>query len=95
MVNFIAFLAARTAKAPKNFKEEGIQNLSITTFRYNPLINTKSSGYLNKLNENLLNKLQAGGEAFVSNAIVNEKYCLRTCIVNFRTSQKILKKLLK
>jgi aromatic-L-amino-acid decarboxylase len=68
------------------------QNLSITTFRYIPA--DYSSGledidkYLNELNETLLNELQTGGEAFLSNAVVNEKYCLRACIVNFRTSKK-------
>jgi hypothetical protein len=35
-----------------------------------------------------LNELQKGGEMFLSNAIVVEKYCLRTCIVNFRTTKK-------
>jgi len=68
------------------------QNLSITTFRYIPVGYTKNSenndDYLNKLNEEILNKLQTDGEVFLSNAIVNEKYCLRACIVNFRTSKK-------
>ena len=44
--------------------------------------------YLNVLNEKLLNELQQGGEVFLSNAIVADKYCLRACIVNFRTSKK-------
>jgi aromatic-L-amino-acid/L-tryptophan decarboxylase len=44
--------------------------------------------YLNTLNEALLNELQQGGEVFLSNAVVKEKYCLRGCIVNFRTSKK-------
>ena len=44
--------------------------------------------YLNTLNEELLDVLQKGGEMFLSNAIVVKKYCLRTCIVNFRTSKK-------
>jgi aromatic-L-amino-acid/L-tryptophan decarboxylase len=70
------------------------QNLSITTFRYNPLVNTTNNDYLNRLNENLLNALQTGGEVFLSNAIVNEQYCLRACIVNFRTSQKDIKEII-
>jgi hypothetical protein len=36
----------------------------------------------------LLNELQQGGEVFLSNAVVNGRYCLRACIVNFRTSEK-------
>ena len=68
------------------------QNLSITTLRYVPLNYLQSSNnneaYLNNLNEALLNELQRGGEVFLSNAIVMGKYCLRACIVNFRTSKK-------
>lgn len=71
------------------------QNLSITTFRYVPLNNSKGNDYLNALNEALLNELQAGGEVFISNAIVNKKYCLRACIVNFRTSQKDIKEIIE
>ena len=44
--------------------------------------------YLNKLNEQLLNTLQQGGEVFLSNAVIKGSYCLRACIVNFRTSKK-------
>jgi aromatic-L-amino-acid decarboxylase len=62
-------------------------SLSITTFRYVPEENL-SETYLNTLNEELLNDLQSGGELFVSNAIIKTKYCLRACIVNFRTSEK-------
>lgn len=74
------------------------QNLSITTFRYIP-VNFKGSleekdKYLNKLNEAVLNELQAGGEVFLSNAIVNKKYCLRACVVNFRTSKKDIEEII-
>lgn len=62
------------------------QNLSITTLRYVPL-EKKDDAYLNKLNEGLLNTLQKKGEVFLSNAVVKGKYCLRGCIVNFRTSE--------
>ncbi|WCO00320.1 pyridoxal phosphate-dependent decarboxylase family protein [Psychroserpens ponticola] len=73
------------------------QNLSITTFRYIPKhvkmsLDDKNT-YLNTLNEKLLNELQTGGEVFLSNAIVNQKYCLRACVVNFRTSKKDIKEI--
>ena len=67
------------------------QSLSITTLRYIPPGYSPvgaQEDYLNKLNESLLNELQQGGEVFLSNAVVNKKYCLRSCIVNFRTSKK-------
>jgi hypothetical protein len=34
----------------------------------------------------LLTRLQASGEAYLSNAVVHGKFALRACIVNFRTS---------
>ena len=68
------------------------QNLSITTFQYVPPAYAHQGkeriSYLNSLNEALLNRLQEAGEVFLSNAVIAEKYCLRACIVNFRTSKK-------
>lgn len=75
------------------------QNLSIATFRYIPYKYKISpdikDDYLNTLNEELLNTLQTGGEVFLSNAIVDEKYCLRACIVNFRTSKKDIEEIIE
>lgn len=66
-------------------------NLSITTLRYIPkelnLKGEKRELYLNQLNEELVNTLQSGGEMFLSNAIIEGSYCLRACIVNFRTTK--------
>lgn len=67
------------------------QHLSIATFRYVPAATkgkTQNEEYLNKLNEQLLNRLQQGGKVFLSNAVVGDKYCLRACIVNFRTTRQ-------
>lgn len=78
-------------EAKKHSELEAVsQNLSITTLRYVPSDYEKelNETYLNSLNERLLNKLQQGGEVFLSNAVVEGKYCLRTCIVNFRTTVK-------
>ena len=69
------------------------QDLSITTFRYVPLdLRTKLpepkvEGYLDTLNREILDRLQAGGETFVSNAVVYGHFVLRACIVNFHTAQ--------
>ena len=42
--------------------------------------------YLDRLNRELLTRLQHSGDAYLSNAIINGKFALRACIVNFRTS---------
>lgn len=66
-------------------------NLSITTFRYVPTDlatgDDEAEDYLNRLNTELLTRVQTGGEAYISNAIVNGKFALRACIVNFRTTR--------
>ncbi|HZZ74363.1 MAG TPA: aminotransferase class V-fold PLP-dependent enzyme [Puia sp.] len=68
------------------------QSLSITTFRYvGPDKQKMSVEQLNQLNEKLLNVVQQKGEAFLSNAVIQGKFCLRACIVNFRTTEKDIK----
>jgi aromatic-L-amino-acid/L-tryptophan decarboxylase len=68
------------------------QELSITTFRYVP--GDMRSGdktleeYLTKLNTAILSRLQSGGKAFPSNALIGGKYAIRVCIVNFRTTRE-------
>ncbi len=34
----------------------------------------------------MLTRLQNGGEAYLSNAVIGGKFALRACIVNFRTT---------
>ena len=67
------------------------QNLSIATFRFVPedlrpkLTEAGVEDHLDALNRELLDRLQRGGEIFVSNAVVKGRYVLRACIVNFHT----------
>ncbi|HJT86640.1 MAG TPA: aminotransferase class V-fold PLP-dependent enzyme [Bryobacteraceae bacterium] len=64
--------------------------LSIATFRFVPAgldtSDPRSADYLNQLNRELLPAVQNSGEAYVSNAVIDGKFALRACIVNFRTS---------
>lgn len=66
-------------------------NLSICTFRYVPAHMRGGSGpehedALNRLNRELLDRLQRNGDAFVSNAVIGGRYVLRACIVNINTT---------
>ena len=69
------------------------QALSIATFRYVPpdlrdhVGESDAEAHLDALNRALLDRLQHGGEAFVSNAVVRGRYLLRACIVNFHTTR--------
>jgi len=67
------------------------QALSITTFRYVPSDlkpDSNTGEYLNQLNTELLTRLQSGGEAYISNAVIDGKFTLRACIVNFHTTSE-------
>ncbi|MFB3777388.1 MAG: aspartate aminotransferase family protein [Bryobacteraceae bacterium] len=68
------------------------QGLSITTFRYVPpdlrakLGLEETEKYLNALNQEILTRVEKSGEAYLSNAVIDGRFALRLCIVNFRTS---------
>jgi aromatic-L-amino-acid/L-tryptophan decarboxylase len=69
------------------------QELSITTFRYVPrnlratVRESEVELHLDELNRELVDRLQRGGETFISNAVVGDHYALHACIVNFHTTQ--------
>ncbi len=69
------------------------EGLSISVFRYVPgdlwegLGTDAVEEYLNELNQAVQDRLERGGEAFVSNAVIGGRYCLRACIVNFNTTR--------
>jgi len=85
-------MAAAVAREPD--LELMTQALSIATFRFVPadlrsrVGETSTEEYLNRLNQALLDTIQRGGEAFVSNALVRGRYVLRACIVNFNTTRE-------
>ncbi len=83
------YLYERAANHPE--LEPFTHHLSITTFRYVPPnvdpTGPESQARLNALNEELLAQLEAGGKAFVSNAVINGNFLLRACVVNFNTTQ--------
>ncbi len=63
--------------------------LSITCFRYVPQGLRGDDGareaYLNVLNTKLMTEIQLDGRVFISNAVLGDRFVLRSCIVNFRT----------
>lgn len=65
--------------------------LSIATFRYvgtsDPDTRTGRLEELNALNKSIMERVQTGGRAFLTNAVIDGKFVLRACIVNFRTGE--------
>jgi aromatic-L-amino-acid decarboxylase len=72
------------------------QALSITTFRYVPPgADARATTELNALNERILDDLQRSGRAYISNAMLDGRFLLRACIVNFRTTEEDLRELVR
>ncbi len=73
--------------------EAATQGLSISTFRFIPtdlrasVGDEKTEKYLNELNTELLTEIERRGEVFLSPAVLHDRYHLRMCIVNFRTTR--------
>jgi aromatic-L-amino-acid/L-tryptophan decarboxylase len=70
------------------------QGLSISTFRYVPPelrgreSESRVSEYLNLLNREIQPRMERQGEAFVSNAVLQGRYVLRACVVNFNATTR-------
>jgi glutamate/tyrosine decarboxylase-like PLP-dependent enzyme len=58
--------------------------LSICCFRY---VRAGKNTDLDKLNEQIMSRVQTSGRAYLSNATVNGHFALRACITNFRTTK--------
>ncbi len=72
--------------------------LSICCFRYVPLDlggdEQARETYLNELNTRLMTEIQMDGRVYCSNAILEGRFTLRACIVNFRTEAEDMDALL-
>jgi glutamate/tyrosine decarboxylase-like PLP-dependent enzyme len=83
-------LAARLAdmlRSSQDFEVCEPQSLGIVCFRFRPpsARGTGDDG-LNTLNRGILERLQLGGEAFVSSTSLDGRFWLRACVLNPRTT---------
>jgi glutamate/tyrosine decarboxylase-like PLP-dependent enzyme len=84
------YLGAR-AEEREDFELCAPVGLSIACFRFVPPdlpvdANTADrESYLSELNQRLMTEIQLDGRVFCSNAILDGRFTLRVCIVNFRT----------
>ncbi|MCU1264293.1 MAG: Pyridoxal-dependent decarboxylase [Acidobacteria bacterium] len=102
----LAQYLAQQISAAEDFELLAPVELSICCFRYVPraarakLDSASESeleqinSELDELNTRIMNTVQRGGEAYISNATVNGKFALRACITNFRTTRADLDALL-
>jgi glutamate/tyrosine decarboxylase-like PLP-dependent enzyme len=90
------YLGARAEEEPE-FELMAPVGLSITCFRYVPegLPDRPGRGeYLDELNNRLMTAIQLDGRVYCSNAVLDGRFCLRSCIVNFRTEAEDMDALL-
>jgi glutamate/tyrosine decarboxylase-like PLP-dependent enzyme len=81
------YMGVRVEERPE-FELATPVSLSICCFRYVPPELGSSPDreeYLNQLNQRLMTEIQLDGRAFCSNAVLDGRFVLRACIVNFRT----------
>jgi glutamate/tyrosine decarboxylase-like PLP-dependent enzyme len=77
--------------------------LSITCFRYVPSDlaapvrgdERAREEYLDELNNRVMTEIQLDGRVYCSNAVLDGRFCLRSCIVNFRTEAEDMDALLE
>jgi aromatic-L-amino-acid decarboxylase len=70
-------------------------SLSICCFRYAPAALRGDDEALDRLNERVMAAVMGDGRVYCSNAVLNGRFCLRACIVNFRTEAEHLELLLE
>ena len=77
-------------RAAGNFEVCEPRNLSIVCFRFTPSALVEDPQALDSLNRNILERIQVGGEVFLSSTVLDGKFWLRACIINHRaTSQDV------
>ncbi|HEV2757306.1 MAG TPA: pyridoxal-dependent decarboxylase [Actinomycetota bacterium] len=89
---------ASLVEGRRDFELMAPVSLSICCFRYVPDdlsgIDDREA-YLDALNERILTEVQLDGRVFYSNAVLRGRFCLRTCIVNFRTEAPDVERVLE
>jgi glutamate/tyrosine decarboxylase-like PLP-dependent enzyme len=97
------YLGARVEEEPE-FELMAPVGLSITCFRYVPPDLASSDPgyddpardeYLDLLNNRVMTAIQLDGRVYCSNAVLDGRFCLRSCIVNYRTEAEDMDALLE
>jgi glutamate/tyrosine decarboxylase-like PLP-dependent enzyme len=84
-----ARLLEKLVRESSDFEMLAPVELSVFCFRY-----TAADGDLNQVNERILLELQRGGRVYLSNAMVGGRFGLRGCVLNYRTSEEDIRRVL-
>jgi glutamate/tyrosine decarboxylase-like PLP-dependent enzyme len=88
--NSLAEYLSELIERAEDFELLAPVELSICCFRYVPAkykARDSSEADLNELNKRIMQSVQRGGQAYISNATIGGKFALRACIANFRTKR--------
>jgi glutamate/tyrosine decarboxylase-like PLP-dependent enzyme len=85
-ISLAAYLGEVVSNA-EDFELLAPVELSICCFRYVPPGSDADDAELDRINERIMERVQKGGRAYLSNAKVNGRFALRACITNFRTTK--------
>jgi glutamate/tyrosine decarboxylase-like PLP-dependent enzyme len=98
--NAMASELSERIRASADFELLAPVELSICCFRYAPVewrerlaskdknVRARASDEVDELNERIMQRVQRGGRAYLSNATIRGSYALRACITNFRTTSE-------
>lgn len=75
---------ASLLRADPNFELFEPQSLSIVCFRYSPPAARHDQQKLDSLNKKVVERLQLGGQVFLTSTVINQRFWLRACVVNPR-----------
>jgi len=93
--NALARRLAALLDAAPDFELVAPVTLSIVCFRYVPAGRRAANAQLDELNKAIMQDVQAGGEAFVTNATVGGRFALRACILHYGTTEQDLETLVE
>lgn len=86
---------ASSLRATADFEVFEPQSLSIVCFRYAPPKLRSNVQKIDDLNKAILEKVQLGGQAFLSTTVLDGRFWLRACIINPRTCEEDLNQLVR
>jgi glutamate/tyrosine decarboxylase-like PLP-dependent enzyme len=92
--NRLAQRLAALIDAASDFERMAPVPLSIVCFRYRPDQGQLDDDQLNALNKAIMEEVQAGGEAFLTQAMLNGRFALRATVLHYDTGEEDLVALL-
>jgi len=93
--NDLARYFATQIEAAPDFELCAPVELSIVCFRYVPESLRGQDEPLNALNKRIMETVQGGGDAFITNAVLNGRFALRACILHYATKEEDLDALMR